>query len=210
VEVNEEIVSRRRQERHAVREMRVDPSEPPCRGRYQTAISCCGPMVVVVNVMVKRRGIRSRHVGMREPSASELLKTHRYPFKRRQNRGCLLVPGKAWWKPTYRPCGVRCIGSGNLIRAFVRNLRTWWAMVTEKAQTAKTVRPKVRMRPPGADYSVVAKKQGNSCGAKGVGHLHQDQPGQRATGRTRGFWWEAAAFTGWHEPDKSRGLRPVL
>ena len=142
----EEIVSRRRQERHAVREMRVDPSEPPCRGRYQTAISCCGPMVVVVNVMVKRRGIRSRHVGMREPSASELLKTHRYPFKRRQNRGCLLVPGKAWWIPAYRPCGVRCIGGGNLIRAFVRNLRTWWAMVTEKAQTAKTVRPKVRMR----------------------------------------------------------------
>ena len=42
--------------RHAVREMRVDPSEPPCRGRFQTAISCYGPMAAVVNVMVKRRG----------------------------------------------------------------------------------------------------------------------------------------------------------
>ena len=51
------IVSRRREQRHAVREMRVDPSEPPCRGRFQTAISCFGPMAAVVNVMVKRRGI---------------------------------------------------------------------------------------------------------------------------------------------------------
>ena len=37
--------------------MRVDPSKPPCRGRFQTAISCYGPMAAVVNVMVKRRGI---------------------------------------------------------------------------------------------------------------------------------------------------------
>ena len=49
------IVSRRREECHAVWEMRVDPSEPPCRGRFQTAISCYGPMAAVVNVMVKRR-----------------------------------------------------------------------------------------------------------------------------------------------------------
>jgi hypothetical protein len=49
------IVSRRREQRHAVREMRVDPSEPLCRGRFQTAISCYGPMAAVVNVMVKRR-----------------------------------------------------------------------------------------------------------------------------------------------------------
>ena len=41
--------------RHAVREMEVGPSKPPCRGRFQTAISCCGPMTAVVNVMVKRR-----------------------------------------------------------------------------------------------------------------------------------------------------------
>jgi hypothetical protein len=37
--------------------MRVDASEPPCRGWFQTAISCYGPRAVVVNVMVKRRGI---------------------------------------------------------------------------------------------------------------------------------------------------------
>jgi hypothetical protein len=28
--------------RHAVRKMKVGPSEPPCRGRLQTAISCFG------------------------------------------------------------------------------------------------------------------------------------------------------------------------
>jgi len=50
------IVSRRREQRRAVREMREDPSEPPCRGRFQTAVSCYGPMAGVVNVMVKRRG----------------------------------------------------------------------------------------------------------------------------------------------------------
>src|SRR6516165_10805051 len=44
------VVSRRREERHAVREMRVDPSKPPCRGRFQTAISCYGLRAAVVNV----------------------------------------------------------------------------------------------------------------------------------------------------------------
>jgi hypothetical protein len=28
--------------RHAVRKMKEDPSEPPCRGRLQTAMSCFG------------------------------------------------------------------------------------------------------------------------------------------------------------------------
>src|SRR5215467_15385709 len=51
----QEVVSRRREQRHAVREMRVGPSKSPCRGRFQTAISCYGLMAAVVNVMVKRR-----------------------------------------------------------------------------------------------------------------------------------------------------------
>jgi len=29
--------------RHAVRKMKVGPSEPPCRRRLQTALSCFGP-----------------------------------------------------------------------------------------------------------------------------------------------------------------------
>jgi|SRR6516225_4868362 len=31
---------------------------------------------------------------------------------------------------------------------------------------------------------------------------------QRLTGGTRRSRWKAAAFNGWHEPDKSRGLCP--
>ena len=42
--------------RHAVRKMEVDPPGPFCRRRLQTALSCYGPMTVVVNVKVKRRG----------------------------------------------------------------------------------------------------------------------------------------------------------
>jgi hypothetical protein len=50
-------VSRKREWRHAVREMKVDPSGPPCRGRFQTATSCYGRTAAVVNVVVKRRGV---------------------------------------------------------------------------------------------------------------------------------------------------------
>ncbi len=35
--------------------MKEDPSEPPCRRRLQTALSCFGPKAAVVNVRVKRR-----------------------------------------------------------------------------------------------------------------------------------------------------------
>ena len=63
--------------RHAVRKMKVGPSEPPCRRRLQTAISCFGPKTAVVNVMVKRRDRRSRHVWIREMSANDPLMKHR-------------------------------------------------------------------------------------------------------------------------------------
>jgi len=39
-ELVRQVVSRRRARRHAVRKMKVGPSEPPCRGRLQTAVSC--------------------------------------------------------------------------------------------------------------------------------------------------------------------------
>jgi hypothetical protein len=39
--------------RNAVPEMKEDPSEPACRSRLQTAVSCCRPMALVVNVTEK-------------------------------------------------------------------------------------------------------------------------------------------------------------
>ena len=82
--------------------------------------------------MVKRRGIRSRQVGMREASANKPLMTHRKCTRWHQNRGRNSVPGKAWRIPTYWPYGVRCIGGVNLIWAFVRNLRTWQVILSYK------------------------------------------------------------------------------
>jgi len=67
--------------RHAVRKMKVDPSEPPCRRRLQTAISWFGPKTAVVNVMVKRRDRRSRHVGIREMSENDPPRKHRKQAK---------------------------------------------------------------------------------------------------------------------------------
>jgi len=49
--------------------MKEDPSEPHCRRRPQTAISCFGAKTAVVN-MVNRRGERSRQVWIRETSIS--------------------------------------------------------------------------------------------------------------------------------------------
>jgi hypothetical protein len=61
--------------------MKVGPSEPPCRRRLQTAISCFGPKTVVVNVMVKRRERRSRHVWIREMSENDPPRKHRKQAK---------------------------------------------------------------------------------------------------------------------------------
>ena len=67
------VVSRTRSlECDAVAEMKEDPSEPACRSRLQTAVSCCRPMAGVVNVHGK--GARTlRHVGVGETSASKPL-----------------------------------------------------------------------------------------------------------------------------------------
>ena len=55
---------------------------------------------------------------------------------------------------------------------FARNVRTYTAMLREKAQAATTARPKVPVRRLGADCSVVASKLCNARGAKGAGHRH--------------------------------------
>ena len=65
------VVSRTCSKGHdAVSEMKEDPSQPACRSRLQTTVSCCRPMAVVVNVTEKAR-LRLRHVLVRETNASE-------------------------------------------------------------------------------------------------------------------------------------------
>src|SRR5256885_1689148 len=47
-----------------------------------------------------------------------------------------------------------------------------------KGSSGGPARPKVPKRPQGTDHSVGAVKQGNACGAKGVGHPHRNRFGQ--------------------------------
>ncbi len=56
------------------------------------------------------------------------------------------------------PSGIRHVGGAKLNQALVRNVRTWPAMLREKAQAATTARPKVPMRRRGADCLVVVMK----------------------------------------------------
>ena len=49
-----------------------------------------------------------------------------------------------------------------------------------KGTSGGPVRPKVPMRPAGADCSAVAVKRGNARGAKGVGHSRRGRLGQLA------------------------------
>ena len=52
-----------------------------------------------------------------------------------------------------------------------------------KGTSGCSVRPKVPMREPGADCSVVVVKRGNARGAKGAGHPRQDRHGSTGNGR---------------------------
>ena len=167
-------MSRRRDERHAVREMRVDPSEPPCKGRFQTAISCYGPRAAVVNVMVKRRDLRSRQVGMREASANEPLMTHR-KLSDDIETGEPACPGKSMVGAYLRAmrCPVYRRRESHL--GFRTELENLAGDGKGKSTSGRTVRLKVPMRQSGADCSVVAMKRGNARRAKGAGHRRRDR-----------------------------------
>jgi hypothetical protein len=94
-----------------------------------------------------------------------------------QNQGVKAALGRAWRKPTYWPCGARCIGGVTLIWALVGNLRTCAVMLREKAQAADPRGRKYRCADAGADCFVVALKRGNARGAKGAGHSRRGQQG---------------------------------
>ena len=66
---------------------------------------------------------------------------------------------------------------------FRTELETLAGDVKEKGTSGDPVRLKVPMRQLGSDYPIVVMKQGNACGAKGVGHPRQNQYG--STGNRR-------------------------
>src|SRR6476620_6144610 len=71
--------------------------------------------------------------------------------------GLTLPPGSARENPEVCPSGIRHVGGAKLNLALVWNVRTWPAMLREKAQAAPTARPKVLMRRRGADCLVVVR-----------------------------------------------------
>ena len=120
-------------ERDAVPEMKEDPSEPACRSRLQTAVSCCRPMAVVVNVHGKGATYASC-AGWRDERKQTTAEASKGFYNWHQNRSVPGPPGRAWRIPGYWPCGVRGTGGVTPVRALVRNLRTCSAVLREKAQ----------------------------------------------------------------------------
>ena len=112
---------------------------------------------------------------MREPSASELLKTHREALHDIKTGTGTPFPGKSMvdtYLPTMRCPVYRQRESHSGFRTELENLA---GDGKGKGASGGTVRPKVPMRQPGADCSVLAKKRGNSRGAKGAGHRRRDR-----------------------------------
>ena len=162
--------------RHAVRKMKVGPSEPPCRGRLQASNSreLLQSKAVVVNVTVKRRGIRSRHVGIRETNVNAPPITHRNTTRTTSEPELPARAGRST-EATYL-LSVRCpvYRGRDSSLGFRTELENLVCDGKGKGTSGSPVRPKVPMRKPGANCFVVARKQGNSRGAKGAGHPRRD------------------------------------
>ena len=163
----------------------------------------------MVNVRVKRRGTRSRHVWIREMSAND-------PLTKRRN-GSTTTP-----KPGSPPCPGSSMEGTYLLAmrgpAFRRHdsylgfrteLENRVGDVKGKGASGRPTRPKVRMHRSGAHCLVRAMKRGNARGAKGAGHPCQDgvngQPEELFSWRKPG-----RASLGWHEPDEARVSCPDL
>ena len=202
------VVSRMREKRNAVPEMKEDPSKPAYRSWFQTAVSCCRPMTVVVNVTEK--GVRkSRHVRVRETNASELPMRPRNRPADGIKTGAPPLSGRSMaetWLLAMRCPGYRWRDSGFGSGPELENL---FGGDKGKGTSGSSARPKVLIRRAGADCPVVAMKRGNARGAKGAGHSRRDQPGQLATGGTEWLWRRAAALNGWHEPCELRDSSTV-
>ena len=125
--------------------------------------------------MVKRRGRRSRHVGIRETSANEPLLTYRNTTQTTSKPELVTCSGNnvaetyllATWRPVYRR---RDSSPG-----FRMELENLVGDATGKGASGRTTRPKVPKHRPGAHCSVVVGKRGNARGAKGAGHPRRDR-----------------------------------
>src|SRR6266702_2098084 len=96
--------------------MRVGPSEPPRRRRFQTATSCAGTMAGVVNVAGKGAP-RERQVRAGKANESEPLKTRREGLLTMSKPRMQIDSGQAWGEPACCPGGIRRIGGASPAQA---------------------------------------------------------------------------------------------
>ena len=131
-------------------------------------------MTAVVNVMVKRRGGRSRHVWIREMSANDPLMKHRNPHRRHLKLGLAPCPGNSM-EGTYL-LAMRCpvFRRHDSYPGFRTELENLIGDAKGKGASAEPTRPKVPMPRSGAHCFVRATKWGNAHGAKGAGHPRRD------------------------------------
>jgi hypothetical protein len=127
-----------------------------------------------VNVRVKRRDIRSRHVWIREMSANDPLMKHRKPPKKTPKTGiCTLSREQHGRLPTYWPCGGPVYRRHDSYLGFRTELENRVGDAKGKGTSGDPTRPKVPMHRSGAHCFVRAMKRGNARGAKGAGHPRQ-------------------------------------
>src|SRR5260221_14263874 len=131
------------------------------RGR-QSGVDLKPPQAAVVKSNGGERcgnaGTGFRQARLREASASEPSMKCRKRIRRCQNRGLTLPPGSARENPEVCPCGIRHVDGAKLNQALVWNVRTWPAMLREKAQAAPTARTRVPMRSTGTEQLVSGMK----------------------------------------------------
>jgi hypothetical protein len=162
--------------RHAVREMMVGPSKLLCRGRFQTALSCCGPRTAVVNVKEKARPMDRVMWGVGRRAQAKLCLKHRNGISDDIETGIGLRFRDKSLAGTYllaRRCPVQKRRDPTL--GFRTELENLVGDAKGKGTSGSPVRLKVPMRRQGADCSIVAMKRGNSRGAKGAGHSRRDR-----------------------------------
>jgi len=126
-----------------------------------------------------------------------------------QNRSYPLAPGTAWRLPTYWPCGVPVHRRHDSNLGFRMELENLGGDVKGKGTSGGPTRPKLPMHRPGAHCFVVARKRGNSRGAKGAG-LPRRNGVNGKTGGTPCSGGRRQPSLGGHEPDESRGSCPDL
>ena len=160
--------------RHAVRKMKVGPSEPLSRGEASNSRELLQSKAAVVNVTVKRRDTRSRHVGIRETNANEPPTTHRNTTRTTSEPELPARAGRST-EATYL-LSVRCpvYRGRDSSLGFRTELENLVCDGKGKGTSGSSVRPKVPTRKPEANWFVVPRKRGNSRGAKGPGHPRRD------------------------------------